>query len=227
MVMRPDTSRYMLEPKNRHGTKRIGCCPSSTLARMSGRRSRKMSQPCGIKSSSDRPRSYCATTWRPASSMMGSACCHMASTGAHTASRRSRYDRRSAGDSRSLPRRRRYSSRSSGDLRGHLQVERDRGHCLLDGGPQHIRFSDTHRVGVLGEHLHLGEAALFCRAVVPEVADAVRKVLPPLEHLGQLRIPGLHGGAGGHVEEPGQIGDQGGRRRHQPWFSALCSLRLT
>ena len=118
MVTRPDNSRYMLEPKNRQGTKRSGCCPSSTLATMSGRRTWRMSQPCGIKSSSDRPRSYCATIWRPASSMMGSACCHMASTGAQTVSSRSTYDRTSAGDSRSRRRRSRYIARSSGDSEG-------------------------------------------------------------------------------------------------------------
>ena len=33
--------------------------------------------PAVSRVSSDRPRSYCATTWRPASSMTGSACCHM------------------------------------------------------------------------------------------------------------------------------------------------------
>ena len=31
MMMRPETSMYMLEPKNRQGTKRSGCCPASTL----------------------------------------------------------------------------------------------------------------------------------------------------------------------------------------------------
>ena len=147
--------------ENRQGTKRIGCCPPSTLARISGRRSRKMSQPCGINSSNDRPRSYCATTWRPASSMTGSACCHVSSTGAQTASRSSRYDRRSAGDSRQSAKAVEIYPAVVGRLRGHLQVERDRGDRLLEGGPQHVRIGDAHRVGVLGEHLHLGEAGLL------------------------------------------------------------------
>ena len=123
MMTRPSTSMYMHEPKKRQGTNRRGW-PASTPARISGIRAARMSHPPGIKSSSDCPRSYCATTWRPASSMMGSACCHMSSTGAQTSSKRSRYDRRRAGDSRSMRKRERYISRSSGVSEG---MDRSRG----------------------------------------------------------------------------------------------------
>ena len=45
MITRPSNSRYMLEPKNRQGTKRSGW-PASTSARMSGRRAAEDVTPC-------------------------------------------------------------------------------------------------------------------------------------------------------------------------------------
>ena len=174
-----------------------------------------MSHPVGIKRSSDRPRSNCATTWRPASSMRGRACCHMSSTGAQTSSQEVEVRPSELGRLPEPAEARRGISRVPRGLGGHVQVERARWRRRARWPARARRGpSSPSAAGVLGEDLHLGEAGLL-RAVVPEVADAVRQVLSPREHLGQLRIPGLHGGSGGDGEQPRQVAGQRGRGRHR------------
>ncbi len=200
-------SRYMLEPKKRQGTNRTGW-PVSTLETISGHRSRRMSHPAVMSVSNDRPCSNWATTWRPASSMTGSACCQVSFTGLQTSSRSARYVPSSSGDSLSLRKRSTKMSISSSRSDGISSVERDGRHGALDGAPQGVGVGLARGAGMVGEDLHLGEAHLF-GPWAPEAADTIRQILSSVEqHLGQLRVPGLHRGTGGHREQPRQVAGQ-------------------
>ena len=149
-----------------------------------------MSHPVGINSSSDRPRSYCATMWRPASSMTGSACCHMSSTGAQTSSRRSRYDRSEFGR---LPEPAEAIEEYLPVLRGSPTAWPGR----AARWPPHASMADHSSSGSVAPTAPASWARtcisvkqISSAAVVPEGADAICEVFAALEHLGQLADTG-------------------------------------
>jgi len=94
-----------------------------------------------------------------------------------------------------------------GALGRYLKVERHGGHRPLDRLPQGAGVGLGHRSGVVGQDLHLSEAGLL-GAFAPEATDTICHFLTSVEHLCELRVPGLHRGPRRHGEEPGEIAGQ-------------------